>query len=284
MTVAPASPWTARGTPMSLATRLDRGDLPGDRRAGPDPQRRHYDAFVAKVNAAGTALVYCGYIGGSGDDYGQGIAVDSSGNAYVAGDTVSTEATFPVTGGPDLTHNGGTNDAFVAKVVSCVGKFEYRMAITIQAEPGLERPAHQFSLPGQHHQRQPQDDRQRRAGLELQRPRHHLSRTDSTTCGGTDNCTLDHEIEKYDPATGNWWPGCGSLDYQRHGDLRLLRKLRREQLHAACLTAVWDASFKAVWHLSNDSVCRRHRQRQYRDELQDGQHRPGTDPGNASRF
>ena len=75
-----------------------------------------YDAFVAKVNAAGTALVYCGYIGGSDDDEGYGIAVDGSGNAYVTGDTASTEATFPVTVGPDLTYNGGFADAFVAKV------------------------------------------------------------------------------------------------------------------------------------------------------------------------
>jgi hypothetical protein len=74
------------------------------------------DAFVAKVNAAGTALVYCGYIGGSGEDVGYGIAVDSSGNAYVTGYTLSTEATFPVTVGPDLTYNGGGGDAFVAKV------------------------------------------------------------------------------------------------------------------------------------------------------------------------
>src|SRR6266511_1591211 len=73
------------------------------------------DAFVAKVNAAGTALVYCGYIGGSGDDYGYGVAVDGLGNAYVTGQTTSTEATFPVTVGPDLTANG-QNDAFVAKV------------------------------------------------------------------------------------------------------------------------------------------------------------------------
>ncbi len=45
----------------------------------------NFDAFVAKINAAGTALVYCGYLGGSGDDYGSGIAVDGSGNAYVTG-------------------------------------------------------------------------------------------------------------------------------------------------------------------------------------------------------
>jgi len=75
-----------------------------------------YDAFVAKVNSAGTALVYCGYIGGSGGDGGGGIAVDVAGNAYVTGMTDSTEATFPVTTGPDTTYNGVYSDAFVAKI------------------------------------------------------------------------------------------------------------------------------------------------------------------------
>src|SRR6266508_1522081 len=85
--------------------------------AGPDlTQNGGQDAFVAKVNAAGTALVYCGYIGGRDDDRGLGIAVDGSGNAYVTGRTLSTETSFPVTVGPDLTHNGGGADAFVAKV------------------------------------------------------------------------------------------------------------------------------------------------------------------------
>mgnify|MGYP001577900163 FL=1 len=65
------------------------------------------DAFVAKVNAAGTALVYAGYIGGSGGEVGEGIAVDAAGNAYVTGHTYSSEATFPVAVGPDLTYNGG---------------------------------------------------------------------------------------------------------------------------------------------------------------------------------
>ena len=73
------------------------------------------DAFVAKVNPSGTALDYAGYIGGSGDDEGRGIAVDSTGNAYVVGNTTSSEATFPVTVGPDLTFNG-SSDAFVAKI------------------------------------------------------------------------------------------------------------------------------------------------------------------------
>jgi len=70
---------------------------------------------VAKVNAAGTALVYAGYIGGSGGDAGGGIAVDGSGNAYVTGFTNSSEATFPEIVGPDLTHNS-SEDAFVAKI------------------------------------------------------------------------------------------------------------------------------------------------------------------------
>jgi hypothetical protein len=74
-----------------------------------------FDAFVTKVNPAGTALVYSGFLGGNADDYGSAIAVDASGNAYIAGATSSSEATFPVTVGPDLTHNGNS-DGFVAKV------------------------------------------------------------------------------------------------------------------------------------------------------------------------
>ena len=73
------------------------------------------DAFVAKVNASGTALLYCGYIGGSDKDVGFGIAVDGSGNAYITGNTYSTETTFPVAVGPDLTYND-LEDALVAKV------------------------------------------------------------------------------------------------------------------------------------------------------------------------
>lgn len=73
------------------------------------------DAFVAKVAPGGASLEYAGYIGGASQDEGFGIAVDSAGSAYVTGWTDSSEATFPVTVGPDLTHNGYF-DAFVAKV------------------------------------------------------------------------------------------------------------------------------------------------------------------------
>jgi hypothetical protein len=74
------------------------------------------DAFVAKVRADGTGLVYAGYVGGEESDFGEGIAVDIAGNDYITGQTYSSEATFPVLVGPDLTYNGGTEDAFVAKV------------------------------------------------------------------------------------------------------------------------------------------------------------------------
>jgi hypothetical protein len=55
------------------------------------------NAFIAKLNAAGTALVYATYLGGSGQDIGYAIAVDSSGSAYVTGATTSLD--FPVTSG-----------------------------------------------------------------------------------------------------------------------------------------------------------------------------------------
>ena len=74
------------------------------------------DAFLARINTVGIGLVYCGYIGGSESDLGEAIAVDDAGNIYIVGLTASTEATFPVTVGPDLTYNGGIRDVFVAKV------------------------------------------------------------------------------------------------------------------------------------------------------------------------
>jgi hypothetical protein len=71
------------------------------------------DAFVAKVNSSGTALIYAAFLGGSCGDSGAGIAVDSAGYAYVAGRTCSSN--FPVYVGPDLTHNGAY-DAFAVKL------------------------------------------------------------------------------------------------------------------------------------------------------------------------
>ena len=74
-----------------------------------------YDAFVTKLNATGSGLVYSTYLGGSFDDVGYGIAIDSSGNAYLTGFTTFTD--FPTTAGAfDITYNGGQYDAFVTKL------------------------------------------------------------------------------------------------------------------------------------------------------------------------
>lgn len=71
------------------------------------------DAFVIKLNAAGTALVYSTYLGGSGSDNGRGITVDPLGSAYVTGNTNSTDFPTP----PGAFPNSGQS-AFVAKLNS----------------------------------------------------------------------------------------------------------------------------------------------------------------------
>src|SRR5439155_5179716 len=55
--------------------------------------RGFFDAFATKINAAGTALVYSTYLGGSGGDFAHGIAVDAEGAAYVTGSTQSADFT-----------------------------------------------------------------------------------------------------------------------------------------------------------------------------------------------
>jgi RHS repeat-associated protein len=71
-------------------------------------------AFVTKLNGTGTGLVYSTFLGGSGYEWGWGIAVDGSGNAYVTGRTQSAD--FPTTSGAFQTTLRGTEDAFVTKL------------------------------------------------------------------------------------------------------------------------------------------------------------------------
>ncbi|HXG11573.1 MAG TPA: SBBP repeat-containing protein [Gemmataceae bacterium] len=79
------------------------------------PQRAGaVDAFVTQVNADGTAWVYSTYLGGSGSDLGQGIAVNGSGEAYVTGVTGSLN--FPTTAGAYQRQRRGLQDAFVARL------------------------------------------------------------------------------------------------------------------------------------------------------------------------
>src|SRR5215217_9045262 len=86
------------------------------------------DAFVTKLNASGSDLVYSTYLGAEGDEVGFDIAVDGSGSAYVTGETTSTN--YPTTSGAyDTTFSGGRGggnsicaffgqecDAFVTKL------------------------------------------------------------------------------------------------------------------------------------------------------------------------
>jgi hypothetical protein len=71
------------------------------------------DAFVAKLTTSAT-LVQVARIGGTGDDVGNGIAIDSTGAAYIGGETDSTD--FPTAGPGIQTTNAGSIDGFVAKL------------------------------------------------------------------------------------------------------------------------------------------------------------------------
>ncbi len=72
-------------------------------------------AFALKLSAAGNALLYSGYLGGTNYEIGTAIAVDTNGNAYVAGDTESTN--FPILNATQSTL-GGATDAFITKLNS----------------------------------------------------------------------------------------------------------------------------------------------------------------------
>ena len=72
------------------------------------------EAFVTKLNSSGNALVYSTYLGGTGSDAGNAIAVDAAGNACVVGDT--TSADFLTVNARQSTFKGGGGDAFVSKL------------------------------------------------------------------------------------------------------------------------------------------------------------------------
>jgi len=73
------------------------------------------DAFVTELNATGSALVYSTYLGGSGGDLGQAIAVDSSGNTYITGQTRSVD--FPLIAALQGAL-GGVANGFISEIAS----------------------------------------------------------------------------------------------------------------------------------------------------------------------
>jgi len=82
------------------------------------------NAFVSKLNPTGTALIYSTYLGGSGNDWGYGIAVDSTGSVYLAGVTSSTD--FPTVNPFQASNNSlATATGFVAKLNSSGSALDY---------------------------------------------------------------------------------------------------------------------------------------------------------------
>ncbi len=95
-----------------------------------------YDAFVLKLNAAGSGLSYSTFLGGTQMDDALGIALDAGGDAYVTGQTVSSD--FPLTAGAFDTTRGGDYDAFVSKLNPAGSRLLYS---TLLGGAGTELPA-----------------------------------------------------------------------------------------------------------------------------------------------
>lgn len=88
------------------------------------------DVFVLKLNPTGSDLVYSSVFGGQSNDFGNGIAIDSSGNAYVGGTTQSTgsggNALFPTSAGSfQQTYGGNSGDGFIFKMNPAGTAFAY---------------------------------------------------------------------------------------------------------------------------------------------------------------
>lgn len=81
-----------------------------------DTHSYYIDAFVTKLGASGSNLIYSTYLGGSYEEHGEGIALDRTGMVYVVGRTASSD--FPTTPGAFDTvfNSSGYSEAFVAKL------------------------------------------------------------------------------------------------------------------------------------------------------------------------
>ncbi|MFN0073667.1 MAG: SBBP repeat-containing protein [Chloroflexota bacterium] len=103
----------------------DFGTIPFPLVTGPDlTQNGNQDAFITKVDSAGTSLTYSGFIGGSSYEEAMDVTVTSGGVAIVVGYTHSDDGSFPTLAGPSLTH-GGVDDAFVTRVKADGSGFDY---------------------------------------------------------------------------------------------------------------------------------------------------------------
>jgi len=85
-----------------------------------------FDVFVSKISPDGSSLLYSTYVGGSGDDSGNAITVDTLGNAFVTGGTASTD--FPATAGAyqkTIKSGSGGFDSFVFELAASSGSLTY---------------------------------------------------------------------------------------------------------------------------------------------------------------
>ncbi|WP_301171998.1 SBBP repeat-containing protein [Brevibacillus nitrificans] len=96
---------------FGTTTSADLPNMQGDLQPGLEGTS---DAYVMKLDPTGSHLVYVTYLGGSGTDQGEGIFVDTAGNAYLTGITTSDD--FPVTAGAPQMSLQGKQDAYVAKL------------------------------------------------------------------------------------------------------------------------------------------------------------------------
>ena len=93
------------------------GDFPTTSRAMQRKLAGLQNAFVTKLDYNGTAFVYSTFLGGDDYDFGNAIAVDPAGNAYVTGTTYGIfRSSFPVTANAYQTASSGSGDVFVSKL------------------------------------------------------------------------------------------------------------------------------------------------------------------------
>jgi photosystem II stability/assembly factor-like uncharacterized protein len=130
LTISPKTPTTLYLTSSGILKSIDGGnhwevilrDVSGTLTVDPDSESTLYlgrlardDAFVTKINASGSAIVYSTYLGGFSGESGRAIAVDPFGNAYVAGQTESSN--FPVTPNAFQKNAGNSFTGFIAKII-----------------------------------------------------------------------------------------------------------------------------------------------------------------------
>ena len=102
------------------------------------------DAFVSKLNATGSALIFSTYLGGAAAESGYGVDMDGGGNTYVTGSTFST--TFPMVQALDPTYNG-RGDLFVTKLTAA-GSYVYSTYLGGTAEESTAGPFNDIAADG----------------------------------------------------------------------------------------------------------------------------------------